>query len=221
MTCPRCCCTLALAGLLGAGPAGAGWGENLGLAVDIRRDSQAWDYPEQRITTRSTRLGLHLYEPSLPAFQPGLRLGRLWVSQSGNPATAGLDLGGQYLGAVLDSEWFASAPLGLRARAAYTALEARDSSDEQTTRLRWYEAELRLAAGLRLHPVELDLGGYHRWLEGDEIARGALSHTQAVERAGGGVYLEVRYWTDATGSVSARFEQGLGTAFELRFARAF
>ncbi len=196
-------------------------GENLGLAVDLRRDSVDLDYADGTQRTRTTRAGITLYEPSLPWFQPGVLLGYARATQADNPSTAGMEPSGHYLGLTVRSQLFSEFPVGLDAHASYLQVDVDDRLDGQNTRLRWYAGELALGGRVRMGQLELTAGGYWRSIEGDEISRGTIRRTRTFDNRDDGGYLLITYRPDATGTISARFESGAGNAIGLSFARRF
>jgi hypothetical protein len=214
---------LVLIGALGAPQVAAQeFGAGLGLSAELRRDETTLRYPGTTHELRTTRAGVTLYEHSQPWLQPGLKLGYLWATQSDSPLAAGMDLRGQYVGLAVRSHWFPERPLSLRLSGSFTYLEADDRLEEQTLRLRWYEAELAAGLSVRLQRMELTAGGFWRDVDGDEIARGTVDRTRSFElERSTGLYGEATVWVDPTGSIGLRMEGGAAKAVQLNFMREF
>lgn len=200
----------------------AGQDDGFGVAVDVRRTAMNFDYPrDETQRTGTTRIGIALYETSVPWFQPGLTIGHLRTHQSNNPATQGMDPTGQYVGLRLHSRLFDGNRVGVHGRVAYSYFDSEDERDDLTTRLRWYETELGFGGHLHAGRFELAAGAFYRHIDGDQLTRGAEDVTRRIDGSATGPYLQVTYWTDATGLIAARYEAGDGYSAEITFARSF
>lgn len=208
--------------LLAALPARADlWtGLEAGLAVD--HVEIGLDLDGRDVEMDVTRLGIAIWESAGPRLRLGLEGGPLRVTQSDNPATAGMDLTGHYLafsatGRLFESERFA---LGIAASLGYHRAE--DDRGEQDTRLRWLDGRGELVATVSLLPLEISGGAYAYFIDGKETASGPMDHTldfDAEDRLGG--FVSADYWVDATGRVGLRADAGARQGFRLEFARRF
>lgn len=203
-------------------------GPGLGFALHLAREDLALDYGsgEDAETLALRRLGITLSEALSERARVGLRLGRLWVSQSGRAATAGVDPRGHYLDLALATEL----PLSERVRATldaswrYAVADARDDGAEQRTDLEWQTWTLQ--PGLRWSldsQAAVRTGLLLVAVNGDERVRGpdasVTTDFAADGAAGGFVALDLMPQPDDT--VSFQIEGGPRTGVFVSFEHRY
>ena len=213
---------LAFAALLCAAlPAQAELVSGVEVGLNVQHQEIELDAEGVAIDTDITRLGIAIWESAGPVML-GLEGGPLRVTQNDNPATAGMDLTGQYIAVSAGGLLYTSERLDLGLSGSLGYNRADDDRDGQDTRLRWYEGRAELKTTVKLFPVYLSGGGYAIYLDGKETASGPFSYTRDFESDGNaGGFLALDYWTDATGRISLRADAGARNGFELQFARRF
>ena len=210
--------TLLLLSLLAVEPALAlGEGVEAGLIVDRSH----LDF-RSGAETRTSRLTFFLAEEVQPWLSLNLNGGPVLLTQRGNPATAGMDLTGYHIGVGARAEWFRQQPLGLAAGVSYDYLRVDDELDERETTITLHEARGELAALVRTSFMQLQLGGYALYLDGDETTSGPVASSSDIEadKTFGG-FAQADFRVDWTGRISLRLEAGASQAASLTFARRF
>ncbi len=196
--------------------------QGIELALGVGRSLYDTELPGGESEIRANRLGLALYEPIRPWLQPGIEAGYLDVDRNNNPATAGMNLSGYYVGGLLRSEIFPEEPLGIQIGLSYTYHSVDGETELQDTRLEWYETQARLGGVLRTGPVEWVAGGYYRHVDGDETTEGALTHTTSFDvEERSGAYAGVDFLPDPSGRISLRFTGGPEEQISIAFSRRF
>lgn len=195
------------------------WDEGLSVGLsfershlDLRSGAQA----------RSTRLVLALAEEVQPWLRLQLHGGPVLLTQGGNPATAGMSFTGLHLGVGAQAEWFRQQPLGLAAAFNYSYQQVEDRLEARDANLSWHEAVAELAALVRFAPLQLRLGGYGLYLDGDETISGDLNRSSSLMADRPlGAFAQADFWVDWTGRISLRVDAGARQSVGLTFARQF
>lgn len=204
--------------LLAAGQAPA-FDQGVEAALSLSREHVDLDAGTE---TRLSRISLSLSEQVRPFLALGLHGGPLLLTQSGNPATAGMELAGYHAGVSARAELFRQSPVGLAAGLSYSYQRAEGDDDDREVAVSLHEARGELAALLRLQSVQLQLGVYALQLEGDEIVAGTIaSSTRLDADATAGGFLQADFLVDPTGRVGLRLDGGAKQAATLTFARRF
>lgn len=192
-----------------------------GLAVGLGFERSHLDLASGA-QARSSRLVLTLAEEVRPWLKLHLHGGPVLLTQGGNSATAGMSFTGYHLGLGAQAEWFRQQPLGLAAALRYSYQQVDDQLEERSARLDWHESSAELAARVRLDQLQLKLGGYGLYLDGDETLSGDLNRNSSLKaRRNYGGFAQVDFWVDWTGSISLRVDAGARESVGLVFARQF
>jgi hypothetical protein len=174
------------------------------------------------VETRTSRLSLFLSENVRPWLSFALHGGPLLLTQSGNPATRGLELSGYHLGVSARAEAFQHSAVGVVGSLHYSYQRADAREDDREVTITLHEARGELGALLRLQSLQLQLGSYALYLDGDETVSGPTpgsAQLEADEQFGG--FVQADFLPDPTGTVSLRLDTGAREAITLRFARRF
>ncbi len=193
--------------------------EDLALAYDA--DGSAGDDTE---TLALRRLGLTLSESLGERARVGLRLGRLWVDQSGRDATAGVDPRGHYLDLALAVEQPLGGPVHATLDAAwrYAIVDADD--DAREVELEWQTWSLQPGVHFSLNErAAVRTGMSLVAVKGDERVRepGSSSTTgfTADGHVGGYVALDLR--PQPNDMVSFQLEGGPRTGVFVSFEHRY
>jgi opacity protein-like surface antigen len=181
------------------------------------RDGRTYD-------TTSRSIGVAWRERIGPRLLLGAHGGYAHVSQTGNPATAGLELDGYHAGISLDGIFAESRRAVLYYVLDYTYQKADDKNDSGTVTLEWSEARALLGASVALgHRVRLYGGGGYGYLDGEERASGMNTHTTDFSRPGRALgLLGLDLSVDAEGgSVGIEAGSGLGRHAQIYFKRSY
>jgi hypothetical protein len=178
------------------------------------------------VDSRYTQLMFKVIERSYRYVHGGFRVGISDLSQSGNPPTDGLAIGGGSVGFVLRSQVPLGAGLGLYAQGTYDyhTVDGSTESDagSQSVSLDWFDFTARGGLSARLEPLILRAGPYYRHVDGDERARGDIDRTLALQaREATGGFVDLIYVVDRTGWLGLRLERGSRNGASLNFTRLF
>ncbi|GEM_PF-1153901 len=169
------------------------------------------------------RIGISLFESPAPGVRLGISIGRLGISQSGRPATAGLDPSGYFVGFDGLGRWALTRRLSLELGGRVAYAEADDSSGDDRVDLDWWSATLRPAAAVTLgERVELRAGLRAQWLDGDERVTGATRSTTGFreDRVTGG-FVGIGLLTGNGGRIHLRADSGAARGLHLLFERSY
>jgi hypothetical protein len=185
------------------------------LKTDLKADDSI-------IESRINRIGLIIYEPANPSFQPGLQIGALEINQSNNPVTTGINISGNYLGVLFRSLLFRHNHSGIQLEGGYTYHVADKMLGNQEIDFKWHELLFNVNALLLYENFNLALGGYSFVIDGDETDFGSITQTREfTEDEKTGVHLGLEYRVDATGSVGIHVDSGGRRGVGLVFSREF
>jgi len=174
------------------------------------------------VESRINRIGLILYEPAYPSFQPGLQIGALEINQSNNPVTAGINVTGNYLGVLFRSLLYQSSHSGIRLESGYTYHAADKLTSNQEINLRWHELLFNIHALLTYGNFNFVLGGYTHLIDGDETAFGPITQTREfAESEKTGMRFGLDYRVDISGKVGFYADSGARQGIGLVFTREF
>ena len=188
----------------------------------VQRLETDLNYDDAIVKSRINRIGMTLYEPSYPVFQPGLQLGAFEINQNNNPVTTGLNLTGNYLGVVFRSSLFRTDHSAMRLDGSYAYHSADKTLSDQDINLSWHEFMFTGYVQLMYGNLNFSLGGYTHSIDGDETAFGFITQTrQFEEKNNTGIHAGLDYWVDATGKVGLHVDNGGGREISLVFAREF
>mgnify|MGYP001151519489 CR=1 FL=1 len=196
------------------------FGEGLDVSLSVHRSEQELRTGGLDYETRITRLGLEVWERSLPGVQLGLSGGPLWLTQSGNAATAGRELTGYFVGVGARGTLFSSPLLDFGVGLDYAYHRAEDDSAGRNIQLAWHQVRVEAGTTLKLERLRLLSGVYGLYLDGDQTGSDLATDDLETDRNVGG-YLGAEYWLDAGGHIGVRGEAGAYNALSLTFARRF
>jgi hypothetical protein len=215
---------LCVAFLVGGGSASARYpAVDLDLDVSATVAREVTDFrleDGRRVESRYTRLGISVWQTQWPWLQPGLTAGVGWISQSGDPATAGYSLSGEWVGLQLRSRVPLGGGLDLVGQAAWVYHQADGEENDAAVELSWYDTEARLGLAARFDRLTLEAGGSWRDVDGERRLPGLETLTFETENDVG-AYAGVALWVDPTGYVSVTAETGTREAVRVQFARQF
>lgn len=197
----------------------------LGINLHIERTELAVQYDDGSAGDRLEvgRIGIALFESPAPGVRLGISIGRLGISQSGRPATAGLDPSGHFVGFDALGRWGLTRRLSLELGGRVGYAEASDSGSGDTVDLDWWSAALRPAVTITLADrVELGIGLRARWLDGVERINGNTRSTVGFreDRVSGG-FVGMGLLTGNGGRVHLRADTGAARGLHLVFERRY
>jgi hypothetical protein len=191
--------------------------------VYLTREISDWRLQDGgTVETRANRLGLRIRDRVSEGLWVGIHGGYLWMNQSGNPATSGMDLSGWHLGTSARWRFLQVGVVSANLLGHYTYNEAEDSLDDQTTRYSWHEYGAGVESAMRWESVQLRFGADYTMLDGDERARGPIRHTRSLsEDEAVTLRAALDLLTDATGRITFQVETGARRGVGVWFARQF
>jgi len=173
--------------------------------------------------TTSSWIGLTLREQISPRLMLGMYGGYAYVTQTGNPVTAGIELDGYHAGFSLDGVLFESRNASLYYALDYTYQKVDNKTDTQTVVLDWSApqallgASVAIARGLRLYG-----GGGYGYIDGEERASGLVNHTTDFSRSSRAFgFLGLDLNVDPDGFVGIEAATGLTRRAEIYFKRRY
>lgn len=193
------------------------------LEVYLTREISDWRLEGgASVETRINRLGLSIRDHLADGLWVGIHGGYLGLTQSGNPATQGMDLSGWHLGTSARWRFLHAGALSLSLLGQYTYNEADDTAADQSTRYAWHEYGAGLESALRMESVQLRLGVDYTRVNGDEKATGPIRQTVSLsedEPVTARAALDLL--VDATGRITFHMESGGRRGAGIGFARQF
>lgn len=196
--------------------------EQLRLALYGQRDEISLRSDSAEIDTRVSLLGLTINGIYTPHLEASLDLGRSWLTQSGNPATQGMELSGQFVGVAVRVWPLRGSHLDAWVQGDYGVYSFSGSSSGQKTDIDWYDGGLSAGLVAHLGMVDLHAGARHGSLNGDEIASGVMSYTRSIRLEDkNSVWVGMELHVDQSGSIGVWFENGSHRGVSLRFAHRY
>lgn len=168
-------------------------------------------------------IGITWYERFTPRFELGLYGGHAFLTQTGNPATAGLEPNGYYAGIGVRGVLWEPSALQLYAHATYTYQRVEHSADGQSLALTWDEP--RVQFGIAFAPIGgLRVYGGAMWgaVDGQERVTGSSARTTDFERhdrTGGFLGLDLAVERDGYIGIEAR--SGIEHGGEIYFKKRY
>jgi hypothetical protein len=191
--------------------------------VFLKREVSDWRLEGgHRVETRINRLGMQISDHVTGGLWIGIHGGYLSMSQSGNPATQGMDLGGWFLGTSGRWRFLEAGPVALSLLGQYTYNDADSSLDNQRTRYSWHHYGAGLESAFRLDAVQLRLGVDYSAVDGDEKASGPVQRTLSLsedESVTSRAALDL--FVDPTGWITFQVESGGRRGAGIWFARRY
>ena len=193
------------------------------LSLRFASAKAPFDYGAQHYDTTSRWIGLSFREQTSERLTLGMYGGYAYVTQTGNPVTAGIELDGFHAGFSLHGILYAGRRTTLFYAGYYTYQKVDHKGDTQTVVMDWAEPQAQLGAifivtpGLRLYG-----GGSYGSIDGEERVSGTINRTTDFSRsarAGGFAGLDLNVETD--GYVGVEFKAGLTRGGEIYFKRSY
>lgn len=195
----------------------------LDFSLRFVRAKMPLDYSGRTNDTTSRWFGFSLREKVGQRVTLGMYGGYAWLTQTGNPLTAGLELDGYHAGFSLHGVLLTGQRASLYGTLDYTYQKVDRKSDVQTVVIDWAQPQAQLGVMLTLaQKWRLYGGGSYGKIDGEERASGSVNHTLAFERgaqSGGFLGLDLNVETDGYIGVEAR--SGLMRGGEIYFKRRF
>jgi len=197
--------------------------ESLDFSLRFTRAKMPLNYGDHAYDTNSRWIGLSLREKASQSVTLGMYGGYAFVTQTGNPVTAGLELDGFHAGFSLHGVIFESRRVSLFYALDYTYQKVDHTGDTQTVVIDWSQSQARLGAIAALtQNFRFYGGGSYGRLDGEERASGTVNRTTAISReARGGSFLGLDLNTDPDGYVGIEIRSGLTRGGEIYFKRRY
>lgn len=210
---------------LAAGPPPAAQDEkSLDFALQFAKAEQKFAYTDGTSADTTTQwIGITWYERLAPRFELGIYGGHTFLTQTGNPATAGLEPDGYYAGIGARGVLLDISALQLFAHATYTYQRVEHNGSDRSVTLAWDEPRVQLGAVLA--PIgQLRVYGGAMWgtIDGRERVTGLTARTtdfKRHDRTGGFLGLDLAVDRDGYVGVEARsgIERGGDIYFKKRY----
>lgn len=217
--------TLLPAALLASGPAAAADLGNKGtrFGLEMYRLTAPLQYDQGSYDTHFEGFLVFFTEPVGESVDIGMDIGRIFLSQKGNPDSAGASMGGMLFGFWAQYNFMASDSFGLHARGSYRYHQAGDRSDpDREVYFEWQELDARLLASLRFGRVELVAGGMYQQLAGTHSNEGLSNASWSFSSDPGmDLQLQLNLLVDHGGRVGVRVEQNSGDSSHRRLSLVF
>ncbi|WP_372521988.1 hypothetical protein [Sulfuricaulis sp.] len=181
------------------------------------------DYGDRSYDTTSRWIGLSLREKAGQRVTLGMYGGYAYVTQTGNPVTAGMELNGFHAGFSLYGVILESRHESLFYAFDYTYQKVDNKSDAQTVVIDWSQPQAQLGAIISLtQNFRFYGGGSYGRIDGEERVSGTVNRTTTISRAArGGGFLGLDLNTDPDGYVGIEVRLGLTRGGEIYFKRRY
>ena len=197
--------------------------ESLDFSLRFTRAKMPLDYGGHAYDTNNRWIGLSLREKAGQRVTLGMYGGYAYVTQTGNPVTAGMELGGFHAGFSLHGVILENRRVSLFYALDYTYQKVDHTDDTQTVVIDWSQSQAQLGAIAALtQNFRFYGGGSYGRLDGEERASGTVNRTTAISRdARGGGFLGLDLNTDPDGYVGIEIRSGLIRGGEIYFKRRY
>jgi hypothetical protein len=194
----------------------------IGVQLDWNRYDTTLRMNETMHETRLTHATLIVYEPFRHKLYGGLRLGYVDVSQTDNPAVAGLGIDGHSLGMQLGVFLMRNKYVDISVQGDYDYLQASGGEDDQKVDFDWVETNIQFGATLKLGLFRLSGTAYRYSIDGDQKLYSPVNTTtrfSQTERSG--TSAGIAFQVDSTGYIGVHAERGARDGVRLLFTREF
>lgn len=195
-----------------------------GAGLYVSRDDAGITNADSDLDWRVDRIGIRLSERVNPHLILGLEGGIVAVDVTGQAATDGMQLSGNFLGVTLGGAAFAGARVGMDYRLGLSYQSAEDETEGQRVEQDWLESEVSVSLRWRTAGrVSIFAGSRLRALDLDQRMSGTVNSTASFEEQGraqafAGAALEV----DPGGFIDLAVYRGSGgDGFALTFSREY
>lgn len=196
----------------------------LDVALRFTSAEAPLDYSDGHAYDTTTKwIGFTLREQVIQRLALGMYGGYTYVTQTGNPLTAGIELDGYHAGFSLDGVLFESPRASLYYGLNYTYQKVDHKSDAQTIVIDWSEPRALLGASVRFtRLLRIYGGGGYGRIDGEERASGTVNHTTDFNRSSRAFgFLGLDLNVDPGGYVGIEAESGLTRRAEIYFKRTY
>ena len=198
-------------------------GENRNLDFGLRfashRNSLDYDGISRDTTVKWISAGWR--EPFGPV-QLGLRLGYTFLTQTGNPATQGLELDGYHAGISLALDIARYRQGRIFFSADYVYQEVKHEGATQTVEMSWHDPRVNVGLHHGLgRQVFLLVGGSYGRTSGTERVENSAITTRHFSRNDGGAFLGLDITDNNRGTVGFVMRTGLDRGGSIYFKRLF
>src|SRR3989344_6100580 len=151
------------------------------FSLRFARAKMPLDYGDRSYDTTSRWIGLSLREKAGQRVTLGMYGGYAYVTQTGNPVTAGMELDGFHAGFSLHGIILENRRVSLFYAIDYTYQKVDHKSDAQTVVIDWSQSQAQLGAIAALtQNFRFYGGGRYGRIDGEEGARGTGNRTTAL-----------------------------------------
>lgn len=195
----------------------------LDFSLQLGETKSALDYGNVAIDTTIQRIGV-AWREDYGRIRLGLRGGYSFITQTGQPTTAGEQLDGHHAEISFDVDLVRRRPLTLYVGGAYLYERVKNDNNAQTVRLAWHEPSARLGALIGLTPaLKLRGGLQYGYIGGQERLHGAINQTTAIgRRHDTGAFLALELTLDAEGGyIGIGGQSGIERGAAVYFGRRY
>lgn len=194
------------------------------VAITLTRDELDLDYRGgSPVATTLERIGLTWDERVVPNVEIGMFGGYLFLTQSDNPALAGLEPNGYFGGVALRAVLFQTSSLQFFFQGQYSYERVTASDTQRNVTLRWDAPAARVGASFR--PADrLRLYGGGSWgkFEGQENVTGTVPHTTSFDSARHtGAFVGIDFALEDDGYVGIEARSGMTRGAEIYFKKRY
>jgi len=194
----------------------------LDFALHLTHLKTSLHAPGRDDTATVNQIAMSFFDTRLPAVQPGLYLGYVWIDLAEGPAAA-LAPEGYLIGFAVRGPLLHRPRFELTATGSYLYQRAEDSNDTRSVTLEWFQPQLDLDALWRIAPsFGVRLGATYGRADVDQRSSGVLNQgvtlsSDAVFGGRAGVELDL----GGDGQIGFMLHQAVGEGVELYFQRQF
>ncbi|MBI3899369.1 MAG: hypothetical protein HY308_13875 [Gammaproteobacteria bacterium] len=191
--------------------------------LNLARHTLALSDGSTTFDTTVEQLGIAWRERYGQRLQFGLLGGYTYVTQTNNPATAGLDPNGYHAGLTLDIDVWTTDRLRLAVGTAYLYQRVKHEETEQTVELAWYEPSAYVSVTAELSSNLRAYGGTrYGVVDGEQRLHGTQNETRTLKRsATAGALVGLELQLEENGYVGVVGETGYHRGAALYFGRRF
>ncbi len=205
-------------------PPGAQDETSLDFALQFSNTRTTFDYVGGKsVETTLKHIGIAFYERGASRFELGLFGGHVFLGQTGNPATAGLEPDGSYAGIGVRAVLFQTSGFQGFCHASYTYQRVEHEENGQSVTLTWDEPRVQLGLVFAITNRWRVYGGT-LWgsLDGQERVSGASPSTTDFERRRNtGGFVGIDFAVDPDGYIGIAAHSGMERSAEIYFKKRY
>lgn len=198
--------------------------KTIDFALDLARHKTTFEYSNTTsVDTTIQLIGVTWYERFAPKVELGLNGGRVFLSQTGNAATAGIEPDGYYAGVALRAVMLDTAPAQLALHTAYTYHRVEHDSMSQSVTLSWYQSCVQFGAIIApVNRLRIQAGALWTAIDGQERVTGVTPRTTDFRRDDrNGGYFGLDFAVERDGYVGIEARSGAERGGEIYFKKRF